>query len=135
MKKLVILSAAFVLGGCSFAARSPDMYRDDTQKALATKEQDIRACYDGVLKTTPGAAGKVTVKFDVETENGKFVNVHADKGGTTAPDAVAECVTKSLEGLSIAPPDKRKGEATFVYEFAAPTGGAPAAAPAASPVL
>ena len=64
----------------------------------------------------------MTVKFEVETEQGKIVNVAVDKAGTTAPDAVAECVTKSINGLAIAPPDKRMGQASFVWEFSAPTG-------------
>lgn len=126
---LIALSAVSLasLAGCSFAARSPEMYRDDTRAALETRSNDIRACYDSVLKASPGAAGKVTVKFEVETEAGKFTKVEVDKANTTAPDPVAECVTKSIDGLGIQPPDARLGEATFVYEFSAPP---PAAAPA-----
>ncbi len=120
---LLIAGTAVMLSGCSFAARSPEMYRDDTKAVLDTKSNDIRACYDGVLKATPGAAGKVTVKFEVETEQGKIVNVAVDKPNTTAPDAVAECVTKSINGLGITPPDKRVGQATFVWDFAAPAPG------------
>ncbi|MDB4939315.1 MAG: hypothetical protein JWP87_6287 [Labilithrix sp.] len=116
----VLVSA---VSGCGFAARSPEMYRDDTKAVLQTKSNDIRACYDGVLKTTPGAAGKVTVKFDVENEQGKIVNVTVDKPNTTAPDPVAECVTKSIAGLGISPPDARLGQATFVWEFSAPAPG------------
>ena len=126
MKNLLIASFALVsvssILGCSFAARSPEMYRDDTKAVLDTKSNDIRACYDGVLKTTPGAAGRVTVKFEVETEGGKITNVAVDKAQTTAPDPVAECVTKSISGLAIAPPDKRTGEASFTWEFSAPSG-------------
>jgi hypothetical protein len=126
MKTLLI--AAFVTSalssavGCGFAARSPEMYRDATKAVLETKSNDIRACYDNVLKTTPGAAGKVTVKFNVENEQGKITNVAVDKLGTTAPPEVADCVTKSLAGLGIAPPDARLGEATFVWDFAVPPG-------------
>jgi hypothetical protein len=121
---IVGVSAAVAsLSGCGFAARSPEMYRDDTKAVLETKANDIRACYDGVLKTTPGAAGKVTVKFEVETEQGKIVNVTVDKPNTTAPDPVAECVTKSINGLGISPPDKRLGQATYVWDFAAPAPG------------
>jgi hypothetical protein len=116
----VVVSA---VSGCGFAARSPDMYRDDTKAVLQTKNNDIRACYDSVLKSTPGAAGKVTVKFDVESEQGKIVNVTVDKPNTTAPDPVAECVTKSIAGLGISPPDARLGQATFVWEFSAPAPG------------
>jgi hypothetical protein len=108
------------LAGCSVAARSPEMYRDDTKAVLETKNNDIRACYDGVLKTSPGAQGRVTVKFDVETEQGKIVNVSVDKANTTAPDPVAECVTKSIGGLGLTPPDQRLGQGTFTWEFSAP---------------
>jgi hypothetical protein len=97
------------------------MYRDDTTKVLATKNNEIGACYDGVLKGTPGAGGKVTVTFDVKDDTGVIENVKVDPAGTTAPPPVAECVTKAISGgLSIAPPDARLGKATYVYEFAAP---------------
>ncbi len=109
-----------VLSGCSFAARSPEMYREDTNKVLATKNEAIRACYDGVLRANPGAQGRVTVRFDVETEQGKVSNVTIDKANTTAPDPVPACVAKNIEGLTLAPPDSRKGEATWVYEFTVP---------------
>ena len=126
MKSLLLIAGStlvsFLLAGCSFAARSPEMYRDDTKAVLDTKSNDIRACYDGVLATQPGVQGRVTVKFDVDVESGKIVNVAVDKAGTTAPAPLADCVTKSLTGLGIAPPDKMKGEATFTWEFAAPTG-------------
>lgn len=123
MMKAPILFALSLaaLSGCSFAARSAEMYRDDTSKVLATKNDDIRSCYDGVLKSSPGAQGRVTVKFDVDTEQGKIAAVTVDKANTTAPDPVAECVTKSITGLVLAPPDHRKGVALWVYEFTSPT--------------
>lgn len=122
MKTIVLAALASVstLVGCSFAARSPEMYRDDTQKVLESKNNDIRACYDAILKGAPGVGGKVTVKFDVQEETGKIQNVVVDKPSTTAPDTVGECVKKNIEGLAINPPDKRLGQATFVYEFAQP---------------
>lgn len=132
MKTIILAASSFaVLAGCSFAARSPEMYRDDTTAALQTKNNDIRACYDGVLKGTPSAAGKVTVKFDVVEDGadkaGTVQNVAVDKAGTTAPDAVADCVKTTITGVQIKPPaDKRKGQATYSWEFSAPP---PAAAP------
>jgi len=126
MKTTLLISASLLaIAGCSFAARSPEMYRDETTKALEPKNNDIRACYNGVLKSTPGAAGKVTVKFDVAEDGaegaGKVTNVTVDKANTTAPDAVAECVTKNIAGAGpLNPADKRKGQASYVYEFSAP---------------
>jgi hypothetical protein len=124
MKTILILTsviACAALGlGCSFAARNPEMYRDDTAKVLETKNGEIRACYDNVLKATPGVGGKVTVKFEVAEETGKIKNVIVDKPTTTAPDAVSDCVKKNIEGLAISPGDARLGQASFVYEFSQP---------------
>ncbi len=116
---LLFATAASAMG-CSFALRSPDMYRDDTAKVLATKNEEIKACYDGAVKTTPGAAGKVTVKFKVEKETGKFMELAVDKANTTASDAIATCVTTAIANLSLTPGDKNMGDATFSYEFTAP---------------
>ena len=117
---LFAIGALAALSGCGFAVRSPDMYRDDTQAAFAKKTDAMRACYDGVLKSTPGAQGQVAVSFDVETEHGKLVNVAVLPGKTTAPPPVTECVTKNLDGVALNPPDGNKGEATWVFDFVAP---------------
>lgn len=122
MKNLILIAASLAsLAGCSAALRSPEMWRDDTTKVLQTRNDAIRACYDGVLKSTPGAGGKVTITFEVESEAGKIQKVAVDKANSTAPDAVGECVTKNLDGLSISPVDAKVGQGTFVYEFTAPT--------------
>ena len=120
---LLFAGTAMLVTGCGFAVRSPEMYRDAAKAALDTKSNDIHACYDGVLKATPGVGGKVTVKFDVETEHGKFTNVTVDKATTTAPDAVSDCVTKNIAGLGVDPPDGNTGNATFEWDFAAPAPG------------
>lgn len=138
MKSALLISASLAaLVGCGVAARSPEGYRDETRAILETKNNDIRACYDAVLKGTPGAAGKVTVKFDVpadgEEDAGKVSNVTIDKPNTTAPDGVADCVAKTITGAGpLNPADKRKGEASFSYEFTAPPPPA-AVLPAALP--
>jgi hypothetical protein len=116
LASLALLSTFAV--GCAY--RSPEMWRDDTNKVLEAKNNDIRACYDGYLKGAPGAGGKVTVKFEVETEGGKIQNVQVDTAGTTAPPEVGECVKKNIEGLVISPPDRRVGQATYVYDFSQP---------------
>ena len=123
MKTVLTLVSLTTLGvfasGCAY--RDAQMWRDDTNKVLETKHNDIRACYDTVLKGSPSAGGRVTVKFEVETEGGKIQNVAVDPAGTTAPPELGDCVKKNIEGLVIAPPDKRVGQATYVFEFA-PTG-------------
>lgn len=122
MKTTILIAASLAsLAGCSAALRSPEMWRDDTTKVLQTRNDAIRACYDGVLKTTPGAGGKVTITFEVETDAGKIQKVAVDKANTTAPDAVGDCVTKNLDGLSVTPPDAKVGQGTYVYEFTPPS--------------
>lgn len=128
MKTTLLIAASLAtVVGCAY--RSPEMYRDDTTKVLQTKQNDIRVCYDDFLKGNPGAGGKVTVKFEVETEGGKIQNVTVDKPSSTAPDALGECVKKNIEGLVVAPPDRKLGQATYEYDFsvAAPPAAAPAA--------
>lgn len=123
MKTSLLMATLLVtMTGCSFAARSPEMYRDDTKAVLSTKNEEIRACYNGILKEDPKAGGKVTLKFDVETEEGRIVNVEVDQANTTAAEPVAACVAKSVEGLGLTPPDARKGEATWTWELSAPEG-------------
>lgn len=114
------LTSLASVSGCGFAARSPEMYRDDAKRVLEAKSHDIQVCYDGVLTKNPGVAGKVTITFEVETDNGKITNVKVDSEKTTAPANVAECVIKNVEGLALTPPDQRVGQGTWVYEFNAP---------------
>jgi hypothetical protein len=128
--RLSLFTLGLALAGCSFAARSPDMYRDDTRAVLETKNEQIKGCYDELLKTNKDAQGKVTVKFTVAKDTGAFSNVAADPAGTTAPAELTTCVTTALDGLVLSPGDKSEGQATFVYEF---TAGAPVAAEPAPP--
>ncbi len=130
-RSLAVLAVLVACQGCTFAARSPELYRDDTKQVLESKNAEIRACYDGVLQANPGAGGKVTVKFDVLTETGKISNVTVDPAQTTAPEPVHACVRKAIEGLALQPADERKGEGSWTYEFAPPGGAAAPPAPAA----
>lgn len=113
--------------GCTFYARSPQQYRDDTSKVLETKNAEINSCYDTALKTTPAASGKVTVTFTVEEKTGKIIDTKADSARTTAPQPLIDCVVNALNGLVLQPPDQRKGDATFEYDFSVPAAPAPAA--------
>lgn len=110
--------AGGLLSGCQFYARSPQDYRAATAKVLSTKDDAIRSCYDAAYKADPTAAGTVKVQFTVKAETGKFMNVKAIGG--SAPAAVQQCVVNSIEGATLAPPDKRDGDATFVWTFTKP---------------
>ena len=129
LKSFAITSLALAVGGCSFYARSPDQYRDDTSNLLSTKGAEINTCYDNVAKTEPAAAGKLTVLFTVEPKTGKILNVTPDPANTTAPPSLVACVVTAINGLVLNPADQREGKATFEYDFARPIPPAAAAAP------
>lgn len=114
----VALTLAFTTG-CSFAARSPDMYREDVQKVLDGQGASVQACFTDVLKTDKAAGGTVTVRFTVAKDTGAFEGASVDAARTTAPEAVSQCVLKSLEGLVLQPGDAQQGDATFAWEFKA----------------
>ena len=117
-KPLLLTIAALGLGACSFQARGPAEYRDATAALLSTKNADVTACYETALKATPGLAGTVTVRFNVEKKTGKIVNVQATTSAGAAPSPLSDCVTNALSGLTLTPPDQRNGAATFEYAFA-----------------
>jgi hypothetical protein len=134
--KLSLFALVAAAAGCEFHARSAEDYRDVTQALLDTKAGDIKACYDGALKGQKDLQGRVTVQFVVEAESGQIKDVKVDPAGTTAPEVLAQCVTNSVSGLALTPPDKRDGIATWVYDLSptgAPAADAAPAAPAPAP--
>ncbi|WP_437812239.1 AgmX/PglI C-terminal domain-containing protein [Sorangium sp. So ce1078] len=114
---IVLLASSSASVGCSFALRSPEMYRDDTAALLATREEQIRACYDAELARNPSAEGKVTLTFLVLEDTGRLTDIVVDKDGTTASEAVTSCVVESIDGLVLTPADQNKGKGKFVWEF------------------
>jgi len=114
---LLAISAASA--GCGGAVRTAEPYRDDVAKVLATKNADVKACYDNLLKGKKDLAGTVTVKFTVEMKTGAFKDVKTD-----GPAELGTCVSSAMSGLVLNPADINNGDATFVYEF---TVGPPAA--------
>jgi hypothetical protein len=114
---LALVSLGLLSVACSFHARGPEQYRDDTHALLESKTHDIKACYDQVLKAQADVAGTVRVSFKVEEETGKIHEAQVDPTGTNAPPQLAECVVRTIDGLVLQPPDKRTGIATFTWEF------------------
>ena len=119
MTKSFGLIALVALGACGGAVRTAEPYRDDVAKVLATKNADVKACYDKLLVGKKDLAGKVTVKFAVEMKTGAFKDVKTD-----GPAELGACVSGAMTGLVLDPGDINNGDATFEYEF---TVGAPAA--------
>lgn len=111
----VVGLCALATMGCSFAKRSPEMYREDTRALLETKSGELKACYDSYLQSDKGASGTVTVFFVVQKETGKITK--AEVKDASAPQPLQDCVTSSLVGLTLDPPDADDGHATFSYEF------------------
>ena len=114
---LIGLGVATALSACSFNARTPEDYRDVTNDLLATRADQLKACYDAALVTDATMAGTVVVSFKVEADSGKLLNPAVDAARTTAPETLQKCVITALDGLAIDPPDARDGEATFSWEF------------------
>lgn len=121
---ITLATLGFGAMGCQFIARSPEQYRDDTATLLATKSGDIKACYDGALRSNKSLQGNVKVKFLVEAESGVITNAAVDPAGTTAPQELTDCVMNSIQGLALDPADARDGDATFTWEFTVGPGGA-----------
>lgn len=111
------LCATLATMACSFHVRSPEDYRDVTQDLLLTRQNEIKACYDDLLKKDRNAGGTVKIDFKVEAETGKIKDAKVDPNGTTAPPELGECVVQSISGLVLTPPDKKEGVASFAYEF------------------
>jgi len=122
---MTVALLALVAGaaGCEFHARSPEQYRDDTQKLLATKSSELQACYDAALKQNKTLGGTVTVKFVVKEETGELTKVALDPAGTTAVAPLTDCVLTALNGLKLNPPDAREGQASFAFDFQSKTVG------------
>lgn len=112
---LSVLGAA---AGCEFHARSPEDYRSVTRSLIETRTSQIQSCYDDALKTNKEAKGTVTVHFFVQEDSGALDKIEA-LPSSTAPEALQQCVVTALQGLILQPPDARKGDATFSFEFSA----------------
>ncbi len=114
----LLLGASF-LAGCQFYARAPEDYAKETEALLATKNEEIKSCYDDVLKKDKKAKGVVAVNFKVESKTGKLLDPSVDEEKTTAPKELSACVVQAMDGLTLDPPDQRDGVASFEYEFKA----------------
>ena len=115
LTKLAI-AATFALG-CGGTARSVEVYRADTQQLIQTRSGAIKTCYDAALSSDHKLAGTVTVTFVVEKKTGQVTKSSVVAGKSSAPPALGNCILQALAGLTLDPPDRNDGEATFIYEF------------------
>ncbi|KIG16615.1 hypothetical protein DB30_04234 [Enhygromyxa salina] len=98
-------------------ARDTPTYERDTSALLDTRQAQLRGCYDAALVRNPNLAGKLTVTFTVEKKTGEIIDLSWDNNRTTVDELLATCVMTALDGLQLAEPDRRDGEATFSYSF------------------
>jgi len=114
--RLVVLVVPLV--GCG-TARSTMAYRDAVATLVAAKAPAITACYNRVLATAPTAAGAVAANFVFEPGTGKLSSLKLDSAHTTASPEVGACVVSNLSDVSISPPDRKRGEASWTWTFSA----------------
>ena len=108
------IMCAAVLVACSGTSRGLEAYRSDTQKLLATRDTQLKQCYDDALKADAKLGGDVTVRFVVAKKTGLVT------GATVTPATagpLGKCVLDAVNGLKLDPPDRNEGQATFVYAF------------------
>ncbi len=134
----VALCPALLGSGCTLLIRNETAYVDDVRELVETRKQDIAECYDVALAVADPEArpsGNVTVDLTFqETKAGRKPNggpmgksgaldghlrsIEVVDAKTTAPRELVDCVTRSLTGLVLEPPDHRPahGQVSFVFE-------------------
>jgi outer membrane lipopolysaccharide assembly protein LptE/RlpB len=117
LQSILLTTVLAASAGCSFHARGADDYRKAVRKVLDTRNEQVESCYRQELHGKHEAAGKVVVRFDVAPKTGEFTHAKVVEKQTTAAEPLQKCVLGSLDGLKLAPPDQRKGEATFTWQF------------------
>ena len=125
MSRMMLLTGCMALVACAHA-RSADQYRTDMSAALASRDADIKTCYDQVLAKNAAAAGHVTVRFAVQAKTGHITDVQVDNTQTTAPPEVGQCVAAALPAVTLSPADPKQGNATWSWDFQAGTAAVPA---------
>jgi hypothetical protein len=113
----LMAGAIATAAACGGTARGLEAYRNDTSTLLETRSAQLQSCYGDALKTDPKLSGTVTVQFVVENKTGAITRPAVDRSQSTAPPVLGDCVVKAIDGLTLAPPDRNEGRATFVYEF------------------
>jgi hypothetical protein len=76
----------------------------------------FRLCYENGLKTKPGIAGKVTVRFVIDGK-GEVTSV-SDAGSDLPSPSTVSCVVRAFSNLSFPQPESGKVTVTFPILFA-----------------
>lgn len=115
---LAAVAGCSLVVGCGHGVtRDQAGYRDATREVVTAHNAQVKSCYDAALAQQPTLAGRVVLSFKVQAETGKVVDPQVDKAATTAPDSLSQCVVQAVQGVSLTPPDKNEGHASFSWEF------------------
>jgi len=85
------------------AASAHHLEPAEIQGVVRASFGSFRQCYEALLKTTPAAAGKVTVSFKID-EDGEVLDVSADS--TFADPAIGACIADGFRDLEFAAHDE-----------------------------
>jgi hypothetical protein len=116
MTRHLLLAVIACNAACGGKARKPDMYREDTEKLLTTRNDQLKRCYEDALKNDPKLTGTVKVEFMIEKKTGAIKKPQVVPA-TATPSALGLCVLQALDGLKLQPADRHEGRATFEYAF------------------
>ncbi|HVH97675.1 MAG TPA: hypothetical protein VM869_03155 [Enhygromyxa sp.] len=110
--------ALSALSGCVMWMREPEFYGEELTELLEAHAEPIEACYDRYLSEQDATAkGTVAVNFQVEKRTGVITDVEVDAQHSTAPEALASCVTDELAQTKLEPVDAKTAQASFTWEF------------------
>lgn len=124
MKTSILASLSLVpaLVAC-VGGRTPETYQSDVTKLIATKNDQVVACYAAALKDNPSVAGNVTLRFrlnyagEVHVNEPRALDLGIVHNKTTVPLPLAECTLKAIREIKLAPPDKM-AEVLWTWKFA-----------------
>jgi TonB family protein len=100
-------------GDVMTGASTGDIAGSEVDRVIATSRPRFRSCYNTALNSDPGAEGTVKLAISIDATGA----VSAVKVvSSTAPAAVASCVTAAVKSLQFKPP-KSAGTVTVPLVF------------------
>ncbi len=89
----------------------------EVKKAIATKKDEIKACYHALLEKNKKASGKVVLRFTIDEAGAVEEAVILNE--TTLPDETARCIADIVKAISFPKPNGGKARITYPWEFTA----------------
>ena len=95
----------------STIAFTPD--KQAIQRVIRGKKNEMRACYEGQLKSNPTLEGKLVIRFVIAAD-GTVASVQ-EENTTLSDEVMKACVMNVIRGLFF--PDWKSGVISIVYPF------------------